>query len=330
MFSLEYYSDDVQLKQNQHGKLGIIAVNQVDKGDIICQFPLSILAISDGDIFHKLKESMGTLIPDNQLSRFTLALNILYHPKKYDVIHKRILQNYSPYKPFLFRDNELKFIKDTCAYYLITTEKLYFDLMMTQYRHMESDINYDAEHKLKVIYSFCTSCCHNIDIAEKSLACIGPFSYMNSTYCDKYPKLSHQVENGKWTIYAEKDYAIGDEIMDSYRLTIQFTHPYYKNLVFTDWKIPTIITNGIIYDKTIYNDELGYKLKDNINETKINMIDKIYNNIDTDELKKTTGDKRYMGCLDVIVNILEIEKEYYNKFKNKLDENTTSVNLEIV
>lgn len=328
MFSLEYYSNDVELKQNQHGKMGIITVNPIDKGDIICQFPLNQLVTSDRDILTKLKDSMGSLIPDSQIAKFALALNILYHPKKYSYIHKYILQNYSPYKPFLFRDTELKLLKDTVAYYIITTEKMYFDLMMTQYRHIESDITYASEHKLKVIYSFCTSCCHSIDISEKTLACIGPYSHMNGTYNSSYPKLKHDIQDGKWTVYADKDYTAGEEIMDSYRLTTQFSNPYYKNLYLVDWKIPYVMSGGIVHGEDEH-EELGFDLKDNINEAKIKMLDKIYDNIDIEALKKTTGDKRYMGCLEVIINILETETKYYQKFRNKLNENTTEVNLEI-
>lgn len=328
MFSLEYYSNDVELKQNQHGQMGIIAVSPIDKGDIVCQFPLNQLVTSDREIMTKLKDSMGTLIPDAQISKFALALNILYHPKKYSHIHKYILQNYTPYKPFLFKDNEMKLIKDTVSYYMIDTEKMYFNLMMTQYRHIESDITYTSENKLKVIYSFCTSCCHSIDVSEKTLSCIGPYSYMNSTYNSKYPKLKHDIQEGRWTVYADRDYAVGEEIMDSYRLTTQFTNPYYKNLTLVDWKIPAIMTAGTIHQNED-NDELGFKLADNLNESKIKMLDKIYNNIDIDSLKQTTGDKRYMGCKPIIINILETEKGYYQKFKQKLNENTTEVNLEI-
>lgn len=328
MYPSTNYSHDVELKKNKYGELGLFAKNPIDEGDIVCYFAINNLVTSDANVIEKLKKSLSGIIPDSNIAKFSLALNILYHPKKYDFINKYILQNYSPYKPFLFRDTEMKLLKDTAVYYLTRTEKLYFELMLTQYRNYESDITYNAEHKLRVIYSFCMSKAHNIQLQDVLMACINPSSVINHTYNETYPKLKHEIQDNKWTVFADKNYEPGEEILDCYRLGTVMSHPYYKTLQFNDWKIPMAVSAGFSFDDQIIPN-MGFVLNGELNENKMKLLDKIYSDERLDELRQTTGDKRYMGCLKVSLQLLELEKKYYNLFKESLKKNMTDVNLEI-
>lgn len=327
MYSSNNYSHDVEIKYDEHGQTGLFAKNPIDEGDIISYFSINNLVTSDANVIDKLSKSLSGIIPDGNIARFSLALNIMYHPKKYDSIHKHILKSYSPYKPFLFRDTEMKLLKDTCAYYLTRTEKLYFELMLAQYRNYESDITYNAEHKLKVIYSFCLSKGHNIQLHDVLMVCLNPSSVINHTYNETYPKLKHEIQDNKWTVYAEKKYEVGEEIFDCYRLGTIMNHSYYKTLQFSDWKIPIAISAGFTFDCTTIPN-MGFKLNGDLNESKMKLLDKIYSEERLVELKKSSGDKRYMKCLEVSIQLLELEKKYYDNFKKTLD--TTDVNLEIV
>lgn len=327
MFLSNYYSNNTEIKHNAQNELGLFAKNTINKGDIISNFPLNKMILSDTTIIQKLKKSLAGIIPDNNIARFSLAINILYHPKKYDFVHKHILNNYSPHKPFLFKDIEMKLLKDTITYYLIRTEKLYFELMITQYRQFESDITYDAEHKLKVIYSYCTSRSHNIHQNDTLISCINPCSIINHITHIKYPKLKHEIKNSQWIVYADKQYEIGEEILDCYRLNTNISHPYYNKLQFNDSKISTAIFNGIT--STDIEPNMGFKLDNDINENNIALLDKIYSKDRMKNINITSGDKRHIKCVSVIHKLLDLEMTYYDNFKQELNTNTTDVNLEI-
>lgn len=340
MFSLNYYNPNVSHKLNKFNIKGIMVEGPIQKGDIICQFPINILVISDNKIFKNMKQMLSGIVPDDELMQFSLAVHILYHPNKYQYILDYIYKNYSPYKPFLFRDEEMKIIKNTMLYNITNVKKLHFNIMMVKYIEIDNDITYISEQKLKILYSFCCAYSHAILLSDYECKCIDPGILINNVTKGAYkPLLNHAIENDKWTIRANRDYNIGEEIIDYLGKTYDIKHPNYPSLILNDWKLSTAVTRGMVYDILDSNtSEFNYRIDDSINEDKIKMIDQLYNNIDLDEMKvdmvlNDENDKskqRYKKCLEVAINILTIEKNYYKQFKKNLkDKQTDDINIEI-
>jgi hypothetical protein len=349
MFPLEHYSDKVSYRRNKLGYHGIMVDKPLKKGDVICKFLINNdLVFTDMPVFKTLNKLLNGFVPESQVAQFSLALKILYHPKKYQHIHKYILDNYTPFKAFLFKEDELNLTKDTLFYYITKINKMNFDNIMIKYRQIENDIDFNSEHKLKVIYSFCCSHSHGISIDETNVRCINPAIYINHTDNETSPKLKHTVEDRYWIISADKDYNVDQEILDCYCIKSKLNHPYYPNLILKDWKIPMSISYGVMDELDNDQNNLkpsGFELDNDLNEDKFNYVDKTYQvvkqnmkhiEIEFNELNKKSDrtlsslEKRRKGCLNVIIKTIKLELSYFDKFKEQLDKDTkNNINIEI-
>ena len=78
---------------------------------------------------------------------------------------------------------------------------------------------------------------------------------------------------------------------------------------------------GLMEDLSINNDDdnLGFTLTDGINQNKIKMLDHLYNKIDlvTMQAKLKIDKDPY---LNVVYQLLKIEKDYYNTFRKWVDQ----------
>jgi hypothetical protein len=347
MFSLKHYSDKVSYRQNKLGYRGIMVDKPLKTGEIICKFPVNNdLVFTDMAVFKALNKLLNGFVPESHVAQFSLALNILYHPKKYQHIHKYILNNYTPFKALLFKEDELNLTKDTLFYYVTKINKMNFDNMIMKYRQIENDIDFNSEHKLKVIYGFCCSHSHGISVDDANVRCINPGFYINHTDNQSSPKLKHTVEDNNWVISAEKDYEVDEEILDCYCVKSKLNHPYYPNLVLKDWKIPMSVSYGVMEELDSCQNSVtpcGFYLVGDLNEEKLDNVTKTYQKVREnlkqveDELnqlnKKSNNDlskleKRRKQCLDVIVATLNLELTYFDEFKKQL-ENSQNDNFSI-
>lgn len=338
MFSTNYFSNKVSYKLNKYGDNGIMVEQPIKEGEIICQFPVNNVIVMDIDIYNKLKKILGNIVPESDLLSFSLALHILYHPQKYQYVFEHIYQNYSPYKPFFFREEEMKLIKDTILYQLTQARKLHFNIMITKYIEIDSDITYASEQKLKLLFAYCSARSTYITIKDKSTQCLSPSALFNLSYSDK-SYLDQTIDKGQWIIKANKDYQVGDEITSNIVKKYEMGHQNYPNLKLTDWKIPLMSVCGMNYNDEQFETEFGFNLDNNVvNEEKIKMIDTLYDRINIDEMKVEAyliddSDQtkiRHRECLKSIIDLIGVEKTYYQKFKSELQKSKNNeINLEI-
>lgn len=300
---------------NKFGIKGVIAEQNIKKGDTITSFPLNVLVYSDMNIYQRLIQKLKGVVNNTAILQFCLALNILYHPKKYKHIHQYIIENYTPHKPFLFKEKYMAMMKDTISYYLIHGEKLNFDLMLNTYRHIESDITSQMETRLRVIYGFCHANSHGISMDSGSIRCLNPAFIINHKNHTTTPLLEHTIEDNVWTVKAERDYYRGEEILDCYCSINTVIHPYYPDLYLKDWKLSMSVHYGSMINLTKNtNEDTGFKLSDGVNEQKIKLLDKLYANID---LKSLDTNDPYQK---VVHYLLSTELEYYTSFRKGLEQ----------
>lgn len=348
MLSTQYYNNKVSHKLNKNGIKGIIVERPILTGEIICQFPINSVIFMDNDIYKKMNEMLKGVVPNDDLMCFSLALHIMYHPHKYQYIFDYIYKNYSPYKPFLFRDEEMKLIKDTLLHRFTRIKKLHFDIMIIKCLDLDNDITFVAEQKLKLLYAFCCAHSHTLIMNDEQVQTLDTGILINTVHGEK-PTLVQTFEDGNWIIKAERDYKIGEELVNTYSKLSKSQHHNYPNLILTDWKLPNMTVNGIVYDvnnddvnnDNVNNDnknQIGFKVDGSINENKIAMLDTLYNRIDLDEMKveaylinddDTRSQIRHRECLKVIIDLLGMEKSYYRQFRDKLEKQNNEINIEI-
>ena len=102
--------------------------------------------------------------------------------------------------------------------------------MMALCAELDNDITYNSEQKMKLLYSYCSGYSHTISISNVIQKCLSPVILINNVTKGNQRILKHIIDNNNWIICADRDYEVGEEIIDSYGNLYDIKHPNYPSI----------------------------------------------------------------------------------------------------